>query len=74
MKANDRERQRQRIEDEIIDAIDSQRRIKSPIISQPDLRVPIIDLIVYRAIVLGMPVKCGGWDKKRSVAADAVIS
>ena len=49
MQGNNREAERHRIENEIIDMIDSRRQVKDPQPITIHLRVPIMELIAYRA-------------------------
>ena len=57
MKGNDREIQRQLIEDKIIRQIDGPVRVLKPRKHTPILKVPIIDLLQYKYQQFGYIIK-----------------
>jgi len=56
-KGNDRERERHRIEDKIIAGIDKERGEACSWPEPGPLRVPIIDLLVWKATIHNRPIK-----------------
>ena len=59
-RGNDRERQRHRIEDKIIEQIDRISEQNPPYPEHGPLRIPIIDLLVYNATTSNRPIKACG--------------
>jgi len=66
MRGNDRELQRQRIEDDWIGRIDNPGRVRRVRPKTPQavdhFRVALQDLVLYRAAVSGTPIRWGGLD------------
>jgi len=59
MQGNNREAERHRVEDKIINMIDLPRKIKNPRPVDIQLRVPIMELITYRAARSGKAIQIG---------------
>ena len=64
MQANNREAQRHKIEDKIIAKVDRSRPVKCQRPRDILLRVPIIELITYRAAVNGKAIQAGCSDAR----------
>jgi len=62
MRGNNREIERQHMEDEIINRIDMPtRRWKDPRPLEVYLRVPILELLSYKAAMTGRVLRMGAW-------------